>query len=119
MNSIVLVIHLILAIALVGAVLLQKSEGGALGMGGGGGGGGMGGFMTGRATANLLTRLTAVLAALFMVTSLTLAILANDTQDRGSILDRNQPAPANQQQGPSVPGMPTLIPVPDESKPSQ
>jgi preprotein translocase subunit SecG len=116
MTAVLIVIHLILAIAMVFIVLIQQSEGG---IGGLGGGGGMGGFMTGRATANLLTRLTAVLAALFMVTSLTLAILANDTQDRGSILDRNQPAPANQQQGPSVPGMPTLIPVPDEPKPSQ
>jgi len=117
MTAVLIIIHLILAIAMVFIVLIQQSEGGIGGLGGGGGG--MGGFMTGRATANLLTRLTAVLAALFMVTSLTLAILANDTQDRGSILDRNQPAPANQQQGPSVPGMPTLIPVPDESKPSQ
>jgi preprotein translocase subunit SecG len=117
MTAVLIVIHLILAIAMVFIVLIQQSEGGIGGLGGGGGG--MGGFMTGRATANLLTRLTAVLAALFMVTSLTLAILANDTQDRGSILDRNQPAPANQQQGPSVPGMPTLIPVPDEPKPSQ
>ena len=116
MTAVLIIIHLILAIAMVFIVLIQQSEGG---IGGLGGGGGMGGFMTGRATANLLTRLTAVLAALFMVTSLTLAILANDTQDRGSILDRNQPAPANQQQGPSVPGMPTLIPVPDEPKPSQ
>ena len=116
MTAVLIVIHLILAIAMVFIVLIQQSEGG---IGGLGGGGGMGGFMTGRATANLLTRLTAVLAALFMVTSLTLAILANDPQDRGSILDRNQPAPANQQQGPSVPGMPTLIPVPDEPKPSQ
>ena len=73
----------------------------------------------GRAHPECPARLTAVLAALFMVTSLTLAILANDTQERGSILDRNQPAPANQQQGPSVPGMPSLIPVPDEPKPSQ
>ena len=117
MTAVLIVIHLILAIAMVFIVLIHQSEGGIGGLGGGGGG--MGGFMTGRATANLLTRLTAVLAALFMVTSLTLAILANDTQDRGSILDRNQPAPANQQQGPSVPGMPTLIPVPDEPKPSQ
>ncbi|MFP6737048.1 MAG: preprotein translocase subunit SecG [Rhodospirillales bacterium] len=116
MTAVLIVIHLILAIAMVFIVLIQQSEGG---IGGLGGGGGMGGFMTGRATANLLTRLTAVLAALFMVSSLTLAILANDTQDRGSILDRNQPAPANQQQGPSVPGMPSLIPVPDEPKPSQ
>jgi preprotein translocase subunit SecG len=116
MTAVLIVIHLILAIAMVFIVLIQQSEGG---IGGLGGGGGMGGFMTGRATANLLTRLTAVLAALFMVTSLTLAILANDTQERGSILDRNQPAPANQQQGPSVPGMPSLIPVPDEPKSSQ
>ena len=57
MTSVILVIHLILAIALVGIVLLQRSEGGALGMGGGGGGGGgMGGFMSGRAAADLLTR---------------------------------------------------------------
>ena len=117
MTAVLIVIHLILAIAMIFIVLIQQSEGGMGSMGGGGGG--MGGFMTGRATANLLTRLTAVLAALFMVTSLTLAILANDTQERGSILDRNTPAPANQQQGPSVPGMPTLIPVPDEPKPSQ
>src|SRR2546429_8347859 len=52
------VVHVLIAIALVGVVLLQKSEGGALGMGGGG----MSGFMTGRSTANLLTRTTAVLA---------------------------------------------------------
>ena len=117
MTAVLIVIHLILAIAMIFIVLIQHSEGGIGGLGGGGGG--MGGFMTGRATANLLTRLTAVLAALFMVTSLTLAILANDTQERGSILDRKQPAPANQQQGPSVPGMPNLIPVPDEPKPTQ
>ncbi|PPR68916.1 MAG: hypothetical protein CFH02_00758, partial [Alphaproteobacteria bacterium MarineAlpha3_Bin1] len=92
MNSIVLVIHLILAIALVGAVLLQKSEGGALGMGGGGGGGGMGGFMTGRGAADLLTRTTAILAACFMATSMILAILAADTRTQGSILDKPQAA---------------------------
>ncbi len=104
MNSIVLVIHLILAIALVGAVLLQKSEGGALGMGGGGGGG-MGGFMTGRGAADLLTRTTAILAACFMATSLILAILAADDRTRGSILDKPQPAPVApaKRTGPSVP----------------
>ena len=62
MITVVLVVHLMLAVALVGVVLLQKSEGGALGMGGGG----MSGFMTGRSTANLLTRTTAVLAALLL-----------------------------------------------------
>ena len=63
------VIHVLIALALVGVVMLQKSEGGALGMGGGG----MSGFMTGRSTANLLTRTTAILAALFFGTSILLA----------------------------------------------
>ncbi|HAD87230.1 MAG: preprotein translocase subunit SecG [Rhodospirillaceae bacterium] len=92
MEHVILVIHLLLAIGLVGVVLLQRSEGGGLGIGGGGSGGGMGGFMTGRATADLLTRTTAILATLFMITSLVLAIMA--AHDRkaatGSILD--QPA---------------------------
>ena len=92
MEHVILVIHLLLAIGLVGVVLLQRSEGGGLGIGGGGSGGGMGGFMTGRATADLLTRTTAILATLFMITSLVLAIMA--AHDRkaatGAILD--QPA---------------------------
>ncbi len=104
MNAVIIVIHLILAIALVGTILLQRSEGGGLGMGGGGGG--MGGFMTGRATANLLTRATAVIAALFMLTSLTLAILAGGERESRSILDQ-PPAPVEQEpaepEGPSAP----------------
>ena len=102
MTTVVLVIHLILAIALVGIVLLQRSEGGALGMGGGGGG--MGGFMTGRATADLLTRTTALIAACFMVTSLTLAILSANEQGRGNILDQPRPAP----QAPAQPAQPSV-----------
>ncbi len=101
MTTVVLVIHLILAIALVGIVLLQRSEGGALGMGGGGG---MGGFMTGRATADLLTRTTGFLAAGFMATSLTLAILASNERNVGSIID--QPAPVTQE--PAQPGKPSV-----------
>ena len=73
MNNVALVIHLLLAIAMIAVVLLQKSEGGGLGIGGGGGGGGgaggMGGFLSGRGSANLLTRTTAVLAGLFMLSS--------------------------------------------------
>lgn len=68
---IILVIHLLLAIGLVGVVLLQRSEGGALGLGGGGG------VMTGRAAGNLLTQTTSILGGLFFATSLILAILAN------------------------------------------
>ncbi len=105
MTEVIVVIHLILAIVLVGVILLQRSEGGGLGMGGGGGGG-MGGFMTGRATANLLTRATAVIAALFMLTSLTLAILAGGERESRSILDQ-PPAPVEQEpaepEGPSAP----------------
>ena len=67
MSTVILVIHVLLALALVVVVLLQRSEGGGLGMGGGGG---MSGFLTGRATANVLTRATAVLAGLFMLTSI-------------------------------------------------
>lgn len=77
MLTIVLVIHCFIVLALVGVVLLQRSEGGALGIGGGGGGGG---FMSGRGAASALTRTTAILAALFFSTSLGLAIFA----DRGT-----------------------------------
>ena len=78
MQNVLLVIHLIVTIALIGMVLIQKSEGGALGIGGGGGGGGgMGGFMTGRETANFLTRTTGILAAIFMGLSLTIAVMSN------------------------------------------
>ena len=74
MELILLIIHLFLAMALVGVILLQKSEGGALGIGGGGG---MGGFLTARGAANLLTRTTAILATLFIITSLVLALMAS------------------------------------------
>jgi len=88
MTNILLVIHLLIAIALVSLVLMQKSEGGGLGIGGGGGGSG-GGFLTGRGTANLLTRTTAILAVAFFSTSMLLAITAGRTgSDGGSVFDR-------------------------------
>src|SRR5262244_4102137 len=85
MQTILLVIHLMLAAALIGTVLLQKSEGGALGIGGGGG---MSGFMTGRSTANLLTRTTAILAGAFFATSIVLVLLAAHRNDARSILEQ-------------------------------
>ncbi|MCK4939584.1 MAG: preprotein translocase subunit SecG [Rhodospirillaceae bacterium] len=104
MITVILVIHLMLAIALIGVVLIQKSEGGALGMGGGGGGAGGGGFMTARGTANLLTRTTGILAALFMSTSIILAILSGAGKERSSILDQSEIAPiAAPDSAPSVP----------------
>lgn len=106
MITVILSIHLILAIALVGTVLLQRSEGGGLGMGGGGGGGGMGGFMTGRDTANLLTRTTGILAAGFMTTSMILAIMAGGHSKPTSIMD--QPAAIEQPAAPVVPEGPKV-----------
>jgi preprotein translocase subunit SecG len=93
MERIILVIHLMIAAALVAVVLMQKSEGGALGIGGGG----MSNFMTGRGTASVLTRATAVLAACFMLTSLVLVILPQLGTKRASILPTDvttQGAPA-------------------------
>jgi preprotein translocase subunit SecG len=91
MIILLLAIHIMVAIALVGVVLLQKSEGGALGMGGGG----MSGFMTGRSTANLLTRATAILAATFMTTSVLLVVMHNRARAPASIIDQGAPpAPA-------------------------
>lgn len=83
--GILLTIHILVCIALIGVVLLQRSEGGALGMGGGGGGGG--GFMSARGTGDLLTRTTWILFAIFLGLSITLTLLAS--RDRSnSIIDR-------------------------------
>ncbi len=103
-----LVVRLIIAIALVGTVLLQRSEGGGLGMGGGGGGGGggMGGFMSGRDTANLLTRTTGILAAGFFVTSMSLAILYGGSRQAKSILDEPVPVKVEETQKSSEPSAP-------------
>ena len=99
MTTVVLVIHIILALSLIAVILLQRSEGGALGIGGGAGGG----LMTGRSAANLLTRTTAVLATCFIVTSLTLAILASGGREQ-SILEA---APQPTQTEPAKPSAPT------------
>lgn len=78
MSTVLLLIHVIIALSLVGVVLLQRSEGGALGIGGGGGGGGAGGgLMTGRSAGDALTKATAILAVFFFATSLILSILAS------------------------------------------
>lgn len=91
MITVLLVIHILIAVALIVVVLLQRSEGGGLGIGTSGG---MGGFMTARGTANLLTRTTAVLAACFMAMSIVLTILASHPgqQQQRSLLDTAPPA---------------------------
>ena len=85
MHTALLVLHLMVASTLVAVVLLQRSEGGALGIGGGGGG--AGGLLTGRGTANLLTRATALLALAFFTTSILLTLMAQRAAPNASILD--------------------------------
>jgi len=85
MENVVLTIHLILALSLIGVVLLQRSEGGGLGMGGGGGGNGA---MSGRAAATALTKLTWIFAVGFIITSLTLTLLAAQKSSRASVLNQ-------------------------------
>src|ERR1700749_295323 len=94
MQTVVIVIHLMIVVVLIGAVLLQKSEGGGLGMGGGAG------FMSSRGTANLLTRTTAILAVGFFATSLLLSWMAGLNRQPSWIIStqapssQSQPAPA-------------------------
>jgi preprotein translocase subunit SecG len=102
MQTVIIIIHLIIVLALIGVVLLQRSEGG-LGLGGGG----VSGFMTGRGQANALTRATAILAALFFLTSLVLTLMASYGRAPRSILEGvDQRAPAGQEapagQGPNI-----------------
>ena len=100
MQTVVIVIHLMIVAVLIGTVLLQKSEGGGLGMGGGAG------FMSSRGTANLLSRTTAVLAAGFFVTSLFLSWLASYNRAPSSILG----APASQSQSQPAGGAAPIAP---------
>ncbi|MEH3144894.1 MAG: preprotein translocase subunit SecG [Methylobacterium frigidaeris] len=130
MQTVLIVVHLIIVLALIAVVLLQRSEGG-LGLGGGGG---TQGFMTGRGQANALTRATAILAALFFATSMVLAIMSHRGAAPRSIFEGtgqpgapaqpgNQPAgnlldQLRQQQGGSpapaapAPAAPTPAPAP-------
>jgi preprotein translocase subunit SecG len=106
MQTVIIIIHLIIVLALIGVVLLQRSEGG-LGLGGGGG---VSGLMTGRGQANALTRATAILAGLFFLTSLALTIMASYGRAPRSIFEgvaptapaTGQQAPAGQGQGPGI-----------------
>jgi preprotein translocase subunit SecG len=98
METVLVVIHLMVVLALVGVVLLQRSEGGGLGIGGGSG------FMTARGAANALTRATAILAAAFFATSLLLSILARYGERPIDILERVPGAGGATQQAPGTGG---------------
>jgi len=114
MQTVLLVIHLMLAIALIGTVLLQKSEGGALGMGGGG----MSGFMTGRSTANLLTRTTAIIAGLFFLTSVLLVVLATHRGEGTLSLPASAPPAVPGQTAPTPPASAPTAPAPGSTQPA-
>ena len=84
MENIVLTVHLLLALALVGVVLIQRSEGGGLGMGSGGGDS----VMSGRAAASALTKLTWIFAVAFIITSISLTVIAANKSSETSVMDR-------------------------------
>ena len=98
MQTVIIVVHLMIVAAMIATVLLQKSEGGGLGMGGGAG------FMSSRGTANLLTRTTAVLAVGFFLTSLFLSWYASYDRKPSSMI--GTPASQSQPAGPATPVSP-------------
>lgn len=108
MENVILVIHLLLALGLIGVVLLQRSEGGGLGMGGGGGGGG-GGAMSGRSAASALTKVTWILAIAFICTSIGMTVIAAKNSAGSSVVDRIADVPA-QLTSPITPDASDLLP---------
>jgi preprotein translocase subunit SecG len=105
LSNVLLIIHLFVTTALIAVVLVQRSEGGGLGIGSSQG---MGSFMSGRGTANLLTRATAVLAVIFMLLSLGLGVLNKSASTGGSLLDTPAGAPV----APALPALPAAPSAP-------
>jgi preprotein translocase subunit SecG len=110
MQAVLIVIHLLVAMALIFVILMQRSEGGALGMGGGGSG--LGGLFSPRGAANTLTRTTIILGVLFFVTSMSLTLLTLGTrQPASSLLPGQTTAPVNPNAPPSLPSaQPPVLP---------
>ncbi|MCK8464855.1 preprotein translocase subunit SecG [Aliiroseovarius sp. S1339] len=108
MENVILVIHLILALGLIGIVLLQRSEGGGLGIGGGGGGGGV---MSSRGAATALGKLTWVFAIAFLGTSITLTVIAAKNSADSSVIDTlGIEAPAAEGDAPALPDVTDMLP---------
>jgi len=105
MENVILIIHLIVAVCLIGIVLLQRSEGGGLGMGGGGGG-----VMSGRAAAGALGKLTWLFAIFFIGTSIALTIIAAEKSADTSVLDRITDAPVEEPAAEAPPSGESLLP---------
>ena len=113
MQTVVIVVHLMIVLAMIGLVLLQRSEGGALGIGGGGG------FMRNRSSGNALTRATAILAAAFFVTSLLLSVLAGLSQRPTTVIPTGGPtAPAPGEPAPLGGGRGILDQLPGGTQPT-
>jgi len=110
MESVLLLIHLIIAVCLIGVVLLQRSEGGGLGMGGGGG------AMTGRAAATAMTRLTWVLGALFLANSVVLTVLSAQNAAGSSVIDL-LPPDTGSVEAPALPTGESLLPPTTDDAP--
>lgn len=107
MENVVLIVHLILALCLIGVVLLQRSEGGGLGLGGGGGGG----LVSSRSAATALGKVTWLFAVAFIITSLTLTIIAAQKSSSSSVLDQiGIDAPSRSDRDTSVPSGDALLP---------
>lgn len=107
MENVVLVVHLILALCLIGVVLLQRSEGGGLGMGGGGGGGGA---VSARGVATALGKLTWMFAIGFIITSISLTIIAAKESANSSVVDRLGVAAPAEEADPALPAGDDLLP---------
>jgi len=110
MENVVLIIHLLLALGLIAVVLLQRSEGGGLGMGGGGG------AVSGRSPATAMGKLTWILAILFIITSISLTIIAAEKSAGSSVIDRLGDAPPAESEvtAPVVPDGESLLPPTQE-----
>jgi preprotein translocase subunit SecG len=116
MTAVLLIIHVLIAAALTGVILMQRSEGGALGIGGGG----PGGMMSGRGAANLLTRMTMILGALFIGNSILLAIISGVTATSGSVIDRvGEPVTSSDLPFGDLQGLETDIPAPADEAPAE
>ena len=112
MENVLLIIHLIIALILIGAVLLQRSEGGGLGVGGDNN------FMANRSATTALSKLTWIIAILFLITSLSLTVIAANKASKQSILDNNNIDEVIVDEPTSTPGLNELKALPKKEEPS-
>ena len=107
---VLLAVQIVVCIAMIGVILLQRSEGGGLGLGSGGG---VSGLMTGRGAANAMTRTTVILATIFICTSIALALIAKASRTSGPLT----PGTSGKRELTTLPGAPTPSPIPSPSSP--